>query len=133
MSRCCCRLFGCYEALDGGGLEEALVDFTGGVAETIELQTGEYHDEASRMKLFDVLKREIRNKSLAAAAIPVSLSVEHDLKIQRLVALLNIDLTIAVVAKTTSDYLFPTAQVSLLFSFYSAAWLSYSILRSSQA
>ena len=66
------RLFGCYEALDGGGLEEALVDFTGGVAETIELQTDEYRDsEENRAKLYDVLKKAIAMKSLMAAAIPV--------------------------------------------------------------
>lgn len=33
------RLHGSYEALDGGNLSDALVDFTGGVAELILLQT----------------------------------------------------------------------------------------------
>lgn len=66
------RLFGCYEALDGGGLEEALVDFTGGVAETIELQTDEMKsDVANREKLYQILKKAIASKSLMAAAIPV--------------------------------------------------------------
>ena len=32
------RLHGSYEALDGGNLSDALVDFTGGVAELILLQ-----------------------------------------------------------------------------------------------
>lgn len=67
------RLFGCYEALDGGGLEEALVDFTGGVAETIELRADNYNeDEAKRDALFEVLKKADHHKSLMAAAIPVS-------------------------------------------------------------
>ena len=67
------RVFGCYEALDGGGLEEALVDFTGGIAETIELQTDEIKgDEAKRAELYEVLKKAIGCKSLMAAAIPVS-------------------------------------------------------------
>lgn len=67
------RLFGCYEALDGGGLEEALVDFTGGVAETIELKTEHYdEDEAKREELYEVLRKAIKRKALMAAAIPVS-------------------------------------------------------------
>jgi len=67
------RLFGTYEALDGGGLEEALVDFTGGVAETIELQSEEYkNNEENREKLYAILKKAIDGNSLMAAAIPVS-------------------------------------------------------------
>lgn len=66
------RLFGSYEALDGGGLEEALVDFTGGVAETIELQTDEYKgNEENQAKLYEILKKAIASKSMMAAAIPV--------------------------------------------------------------
>ena len=37
------RLHGSYECLDGGNLSDALVDFTGGVAELIQLvsETGD--------------------------------------------------------------------------------------------
>jgi len=70
--KCLSRVFGCYEALDGGGLEEALVDFTGGLAESVGLDDGGYAaDEAKRRELFDMLLEEIKNKSLMAAAIPV--------------------------------------------------------------
>ncbi|XP_067950121.1 calpain-5-like [Watersipora subatra] len=73
------KLFGSYEALDGGGLEEALVDFTGGVAETVELQTPEYlESEDNRRALYEVLKKAINQKSLMAAAIPAESSEEME-------------------------------------------------------
>ena len=34
-----CRLNGSYENLDGGNISDALVDFTGGVAELVQLRT----------------------------------------------------------------------------------------------
>ena len=67
------RLFGSYEALDGGELSEALEDFTGGVAEPIDLVEGQYNTNAEEKdKLFDRMKSNIDNKALLAAAIPVS-------------------------------------------------------------
>ena len=33
-----CRINGSYEALDGGNLSDALVDFTGGVSELVSLE-----------------------------------------------------------------------------------------------
>lgn len=49
------------------------MDFTGGVAETIELRAENYNeDETKRDELFHVLRKAIHNKSLMAAAIPVS-------------------------------------------------------------
>ncbi|PKU32791.1 calpain-5 [Limosa lapponica baueri] len=52
------KLSGCYEALDGGNTADALVDFTGGVSEPIDLTEGDYiADEAKRNLLFErVLK-----------------------------------------------------------------------------
>jgi hypothetical protein len=49
-----CRFNGSYAGLDGGNLADALVDFTGGVAEMIQLR-----DEASLL-LFKVTCRKIR-------------------------------------------------------------------------
>jgi len=71
-----CRLIGCYEALDGGDLSEALADFTGGVSETTDLTSESYlTDEAHRDRFYDWLHRAVENDSLMCAAITVSLSV----------------------------------------------------------
>ncbi len=67
-------MFGCYEALDGGELSEALEDFTGGIAEPIDLQEENYIGlEDKRDELFKQMKKEFANNAVMAAAIPVSL------------------------------------------------------------
>ncbi|KAG7246329.1 hypothetical protein CRUP_021520, partial [Coryphaenoides rupestris] len=53
------KMFGCYEALDGGNTADALVDFTGGVSEPVDLlETGTREAEPEkRSELFErVLK-----------------------------------------------------------------------------
>jgi len=68
-----CRLFGCYEALSGGELAEALADFTGGVSETIDLQTDPLMaDEDRRDQFYDWLVRTINNNGVMCASINVS-------------------------------------------------------------
>ncbi|XP_014664553.1 PREDICTED: calpain-5-like isoform X2 [Priapulus caudatus] len=67
------KLSGCYEALDGGNLSEALEDFTGGVAETISLQEdGFAGDDQKQYRLFKTMEKEAERLSLMACAIAVS-------------------------------------------------------------
>jgi hypothetical protein len=66
------RLFGCYEALDGGDLAEALEDFTGGVSEACNLiEEKKVGDEAQREQFYEWLIRAAENNAVMCAAIPV--------------------------------------------------------------
>ena len=67
------RLFGCYEALDGGDLGEALEDFTGGVSEQLDIgELGLMDKPEERTAFYARLQKEVERKSLLAASIPVS-------------------------------------------------------------
>jgi hypothetical protein len=69
---CFDRLFGCYEALDGGDLAEALEDFTGGVSEACNLiEEKKVGDEAQREQFYEWLIRAAENNAVMCAAIPV--------------------------------------------------------------
>lgn len=63
------KLAGCYQALDGGNTADALVDFTGGVSEPIDLTEGDFaHDEAKRNQLFErILKVHSRGGLISAS------------------------------------------------------------------
>lgn len=67
------RLAGCYQALDGGNTADALVDFTGGVSEPIDLTEGGFaHDEAKRNELFERVLKVHSRGGLISASIKVS-------------------------------------------------------------
>lgn len=73
------KLFGCYEALSGGELAEALADFTGGVSETIDLQTDPLMaDEDRRDQFYDWLVRTIKNNGVMCASINVESASEME-------------------------------------------------------
>lgn len=66
------RLAGCYQALDGGNTADALVDFTGGVSEPIDLTEGGFaDDEAKRNQLFERVLKVHSRGGLISASIKV--------------------------------------------------------------
>ncbi|KAK3094770.1 hypothetical protein FSP39_005995 [Pinctada imbricata] len=75
------KLFGCYEALDGGELVEALEDFTGGVGEVIDMVKENYSNDAElKAALFTRMQKEVDRKTLMAASIPAESSEEMEAK-----------------------------------------------------
>ena len=63
---------GSYEALEAGNTADALVDFTGGVSESVSMATeGHREDPDKRMLLFKVLEKARKNDSLISASIRV--------------------------------------------------------------
>ncbi|KAL8625593.1 hypothetical protein ACOMHN_014681 [Nucella lapillus] len=73
------KLFGNYEALDGGELSEALEDFTGGVSDTLDLLKMEVAAKPEeRVSLFARMEKEMDRRSLMAASIPAASSDEME-------------------------------------------------------
>lgn len=69
---CSPRLAGCYQALDGGNTADALVDFTGGVSEPIDLTEGGFaNDEVKRNQLFERVLKVHSRGGLISASIKV--------------------------------------------------------------
>uniref|UniRef100_A0A1B6E2A2 Uncharacterized protein n=1 Tax=Clastoptera arizonana TaxID=38151 RepID=A0A1B6E2A2_9HEMI len=64
------KLYGSYDALREGHLSDALVDFTGGVSEVVDIDAGEYSvNQDKRSALFDKLLKEISEHSIMCFTI----------------------------------------------------------------
>lgn len=71
-------MYGCYEALDGGNTADALVDFTGGVSEPVDLLEGMYaQDEAARNQLFERVLKVHNRDGLISCSIRVRMTHAH--------------------------------------------------------
>ena len=67
------RLNGSYEALEAGNIADALVDFTGGVCESINLKDANYNDdEERRLEFFKSMQKSMSDRSLIGASISVN-------------------------------------------------------------
>lgn len=72
LSHCFSRLAGSYEALEAGNPAEALVDFTGGVSEYIDVVAGNYANDLEKRKLlFQKLYKYMDRQSMTSASIKV--------------------------------------------------------------
>lgn len=70
---CFHRLSGCYESLNGGNTGDAVVDFSGAVAELIDLQAGDYcTNPAAQNKLFSDLLKVNDRGGIISCSIRVS-------------------------------------------------------------
>ncbi|GFU56267.1 calpain-5 [Nephila pilipes] len=73
------KVAGSYESLDGGNLCDALIDFTGGIAETFQVQEEKYYeDEEKKVQLFRTMRSEIDNHSLLSCAISAASQEEME-------------------------------------------------------
>lgn len=63
---------GCYEALDGGNTADALVDFTGGVSEPMDLVEGDFKEDGEkRSELFERVLKVHNRGGLISCSIRV--------------------------------------------------------------
>lgn len=66
------RLLGCYEALDGLTTTDIIVDFTGTLAETVDMQKGRYTELVEeKYKLFGELYKTFTKGGLICCSIEV--------------------------------------------------------------
>ncbi|XP_063061438.1 calpain-5a isoform X2 [Engraulis encrasicolus] len=76
------KLYGCYEALDGGNTADALVDFTGGVSEPMDLDEGQFAtDEAARNELFERVLKVHNRGGLISCSIRATTSADMEARL----------------------------------------------------
>lgn len=74
-------MYGDYESLTNVDAIDALVDFTGGVAERINLRNVNLKDEKRRVTLFGKLKADCENKALMICYIQVNMTIFYSMKV----------------------------------------------------
>jgi len=73
------KVNGCYESLDGGNLSDALVDFTSGISETINIKDLKLSsDEQKRHEFFKTLLKQKENHALMCCAVAASSKAEME-------------------------------------------------------
>lgn len=76
------KLYGCYEALDGGNTADALVDFTGGVSEPMDLDEGQFaQDETARNELFERVLKVHNRGGLISCSIRATTSADMEARL----------------------------------------------------
>ncbi|KAM9359202.1 calpain-5-like [Symphorus nematophorus] len=76
------KMCGCYEALDGGNTADALVDFTGGVSEPMDLtENGFKEDEEKRNELFERVLKVHNRGGLISCSIRATSAAEMEAKL----------------------------------------------------
>ncbi|KAK2154376.1 hypothetical protein LSH36_269g00026 [Paralvinella palmiformis] len=70
------KLYGCYDNINGGMINDALVDFTGGISESIDLKKDKVN---LKTYLYELMFRTSKMASMMGCAIPGSMIGEHDL------------------------------------------------------
>ncbi|KAM6946407.1 calpain-5a isoform 2-T2 [Aplochiton taeniatus] len=76
------KLHGCYEALDGGNTADALVDFTGGVSEPLELtENGFKEDLDKRTELFERVLKVHNRGGLISCSIRANTAADMEAKL----------------------------------------------------
>lgn len=76
------KMCGCYEALDGGNTADALVDFTGGVSEPMDLLANEYKgDKEKRDELFERVLKVHDRGGLISCSIRATSAAEMEAKL----------------------------------------------------
>ncbi|KAM4743139.1 calpain-5-like [Anableps anableps] len=76
------KMCGCYEALDGGNTADALVDFTGGVSEPMDLMENGYKDEEEkRNELFERVLKVHSRGGLISCSIRAMTAADMEAKL----------------------------------------------------
>ncbi|KAG2456570.1 CAN5 protein, partial [Polypterus senegalus] len=76
------KLYGCYESLDGGNTADALVDFTGGVSEPLDLLEGQFAKEESfRNQLFERVLKVHNRGGLISCSIRATSSADMEARL----------------------------------------------------